>query len=529
MRRFLVPLLAVLTFTPSAAAAPVFFVEGRGWGHGIGMPQYGAYGYAREEGRSYAWILGHYYRGTTLGSTSVDAVRVLLADDRRSLTVSSEAAFTAVDANGRELEFPAGRRVELAPDLRVTVAGDERRLAGPVRFVRGERPLELGGRPYRGQLVIRSSGGTLSAVNYVGLEEYLYGVVPDEMPPEWPMEALKAQAVAARSYAVVSRRTGGVFDLFADTRSQVYNGIGAEEPRTNAAIDATAGRVVVYEGRVAYTFFHSTSGGRTAAIHDVWNAARVPYLVSVADPYDRLSPYHRWGPLRYTGAQLARRLGSAAPPGALRDAAVVRNPSDRAERVVLRGTRGSAAISGDGFQARLDLRSSWFSIAVLSLSGTPRVSYGAGAALRGIARGPSRVSLEARAWGGEWARVRTLRAASGGAFRTAVRPSITTWYRLSARQGKGAAVRVAVAPRVTLAAREAGTLTGVVHPLRSGIHVTIERRTATGWTTVARATTSEGGRFAATLALEAGSYRAVARAGRGYVPGRSRTVHVGTR
>ena len=529
MRRLVASLLALLTLAPTAAAGPVFFVKGRGWGHGIGMAQYGAYGYAREEGRSYAWILGHYYQGTTLGPTSVGAVRVLLAEGRQSLTVSSEAVFTAVDAGGREVKFAAGRRLELGPALRVTVAGHETRLASPVRFRRGARVLELGGRPYRGQLVVRSSGARLSAVNHLGLEEYLYGVVPDEMPPSWPMEALKAQAVAARSYAVVSRRPSGVFDLFSDTRSQVYGGVASEEARTNAAIDATAGQVVLFGGRVAYTFFHSTSGGRTAAIADVWNAEPVPYLVSVADPYDRLSPYHRWGPLRYTGRQLARRLGSAAPPGRLRDALVVRNASLRADRVVFTGTRGSATMSGDGFRARLGLRSSWISIAVVTLAGTPKVQYGATARLQGVARGSSPVSLAARAWGGEWRRARALRRTPGGAFRVGVAPRITTWYRVSAPVGKGEPFRVAVAPRVRLFATDAQTLTGTVRPVRAGVRVSIERGTDAGWKRVARATTSERGRFVATLAVRPGLYRAVAFAGPGYVPGRSPTLSVAPR
>jgi stage II sporulation protein D len=450
MRRLFLTLLAAFVLVPSAAAAPVFFVEGRGWGHGIGMPQYGAYGYAREEGRSHEWILGHYYRGTTLGRTSVDTVRVLLTDDRGSLSIGSKAAFTAVDGNGDEHRFAAGR-LQLGPSLRVEVAsGEMRTLADPVRFVRGSRFLELGGRAYRGQLLVRSSGGTLSAVNHVGLEEYLYGVVPDEMPPSWHMEALKAQAVAARSYAVVSRRSSGVFDLFSDTRSQVYGGMPSEEARTNAAIDATAGQVVLAEGRVAHTFFHSTSGGRTAAIHDVWNSDPISYLVSVPDPYDRLSPYHRWGPYRFTAASLARRLGSTGPSGRLLDAAVVPNRSQRADHVVLVGSRANSRVSGTSFQSRLELRSSWFTISVLSLGGVSRIQHGGRAVLRGIARGPASAWLERRTPDGGWERVRPLNRAAGGRFRVTVAPTVTSWFRIGAPQGKGDPFRVLVAPRLGL-------------------------------------------------------------------------------
>ena len=440
-------LFACLTFfvvaaVPAAAAPPAFYVEGRGWGHGIGMAQYGAQGFAVREGRSHAWILAHYYRGTKLAPAPVAAVRVLLADGRRSVRIGSDAPFSVTDANGRTFQL-AARTVELEPGLRITVGGEQKTLASPARFARGSRHLSLGGREYRGQLVVHRTGGALTVVNHVGLEEYLYGVVPDEMPPSWHMEALKAQAVAARSYAVVSRRTGGLFDLYADTRSQVYGGVRSEETRTNAAIDATAGRVVTYGGRVAHTFFHSTSGGRTAAIQDVWDTAALPYLVSVPDPYDTISPYHSWGPFRYTAGQLRARLGSAAPAGPLVDAVVARNRSGRVEAVTAHGGRGISRLSGTSFQSRLGLRSSWFSISVLALRGDTRVAPRKAAVLRGVARGPRTASLERRTSAG-WARVRALRRMRGGAFRTIVRPTETTWYRIASPKGVSPAHRVVV-------------------------------------------------------------------------------------
>ena len=107
-------------------------------------------------------------------------------------------------------------------------------------------------------------------MNGVGLEPYLWGVVPDEMPDEWPAEALRAQAVVARSYALAVRRSSGPFDLYPDVRSQVYGGVAAEEASTTAAVNATAGRVLLYGGKVATTFFFSTSGGRTASVEDAW-------------------------------------------------------------------------------------------------------------------------------------------------------------------------------------------------------------------------------------------------------------------
>ena len=528
MRRLVLPtvLVCALVASTGALGAPVFFVDGRGWGHGIGMPQYGAQGYASREGRSHAWILAHYFPGTRLGSTPVSAVRVLLADDRRTLTVGSAARFTATDAAGRRYELPAGS-LELGPALRVTVEGEPRTLASPVRFEPGGRHLELGGRPYRGDVVVRSTGGTLAAVNHVGLEAYLYGVVPDEMPPSWAIEALKAQAVAARSYAVVSRRTGGTFDVFADTRSQVYGGVASEEPRTNAAIDATSGQVLLHGDRVAWTFFHSTSGGRTAAIHDVWNASPVPYLVSVPDPYDSLSPYHVWGPYRFTASDMKSRLGSLAPAGSLLDLTVKRNGSQRVDSVLANGSRADTRFSGSTFQSRLGLRSSWFSIAVLSLAGGSRVEHGGRVTLRGIARGVRVASLEARPPGGRWQRVARLRRAADGAFRAVARPTVTTSYRIASPKGVGAEHRVTVAPWIRFSGlREAGTLTGLVRPRIAGAVVTVQRRQNGGWVTVARARTDGNGRFRATFAVTPGTYRGIVRVGPGYATGRTPTLRV---
>ena len=520
MRRLLVTsFLAALALVPTAAAAPVFFVEGRGWGHGIGMPQYGAQGFATRDGRSHAWILAHYYRGTTLGRAPVTSVRVLLADGRRALTVGSDAQFSVTDGDGRTFALPAGS-VGLGPALEIEVGGERKRLVSPARFERGGRPLELGGKPYRGQLVVRSSGGTLSAVNHVGLEEYLYGVVPDEMPPSWHMEALKAQAVAARSYAIVSRRTSGVFDLYSDTRSQVYGGIASEEPRTNAAINATAGQVVMHAGRVAHTFFHSTSGGQTAAIHDVWNAAPVPYLVSVPDPHDGISPYHRWGPFRYTAAQLAARLGSLAPSGRLVDVTVTRNGSKRADTVNARGSRSRTSFSASSFQSRLELRSTWFTVGVLSLGGPRRIELGRSVQLSGIARGMRTVWLERKRLGGDWQRVARIARARDGTFRVRVKPARTTSFRLSAAMGRSAEHRVAVAPLVRFSeVRENRTLTGYVRPAVAGSQVAAQRHDGVGWATVATAQTDAFGRFSVSLALTPGRYRGVASVGPGYVPG----------
>ena len=187
------------------AGEPVFVITGRGWGHGVGMAQWGANGFARK-GMSYDKILAHYYRGTTLDRAPVSKVRVLLASGKKKLTISSEAPFRARAPNGQVRKLAAGDHV-LGPGLKVKPKGAKRRVAleWPVVFLPGEEPLRLG-RRYRGAIQVDLNRGRLRAINVVGLEQYLYGVVPSEVPDDWPAEVLKAQAVAARTYALSTRK-----------------------------------------------------------------------------------------------------------------------------------------------------------------------------------------------------------------------------------------------------------------------------------------------------------------------------------
>src|SRR5438034_159245 len=252
---------------PVPAGAATFLVTGHGWGHGVGLSQYGAYGYA-QKGVFYENIVLHYFPGTELGAAPVSRVRVLLTTGIARLDIGSTADFKVRDGSGVVHTVTAGKYT-LTPALKLAVDGETAACAlpGPLLFQPGAAALTLKNR-YRGSIQIDVTAGKLRAINMVGLEQYLYGVVPSEMPFTWLPEALKAQAVVARSYALATRRTGA-FDLYPDTRSQVYLGIEHEKPSTNAAVAATAGQVVLYEGEVAKTYFFSTSGGRTASAQDV--------------------------------------------------------------------------------------------------------------------------------------------------------------------------------------------------------------------------------------------------------------------
>src|SRR5215212_7571316 len=259
--------LLVLGAAPASEAAVHHVIRGAGFGHGIGMSQYGAYGYALK-GAKYEGILAHYYKGTRLASAPSRAVRVLLQPEDPYIRVSG-----ATRIGGRALK---PERTYLAKESRgsilVTTASGKRvaRVGNGARFT-GPNPLRLLGPAlngvtsglYRGAIEIRTEGGGVTSINVLDLDEYVRGVVAGEMPSSWPLEALKVQAVAARTYALATRKTSGLYDQYPDTRSQVYRGVTGESVRSDVAVRATAGEMVTYDGVPAVTYYFSTSGGYT--------------------------------------------------------------------------------------------------------------------------------------------------------------------------------------------------------------------------------------------------------------------------
>jgi len=476
------------------------------------MSQWGAYGYARH-GWSYERILAHYYTGTTLGDAPIEKVRVLLADPQPAGTVGCAGAIRVGDATGQgfllppgnyaigpKLQLPVGHkrmRVGTAHHRRgrfVTVPA-KRKLRSPVVFDCPSAPLTWDGSAYHGTLVVRHTGKRVSVVNTVSIDEYVRGVVASEMPYRWSIAALAAQAVASRSYALATLKPEKNFDLYADTRSQVYGGVAAETPRTNLAVEKTARKVVLWNGHVATTFFFSTSGGRTADVREVWpRAGNVPYLRSVSDPYDARSPHHLWGPITLDANRVAHALH--VPVGNMR---VVHSASVRVSAVQI----GSRRVDGDTFRQDLGLASTWFDLGELSLAGSrPQVTYGDKVALALRAEGLGRAKLQRRIGAGAWKTLATV----NGSDRVTVQPRADTLYRLSAGTVTGPVVAVGVAPTVTLDPVAVRELTGDVEPVSRG-SVTVSRRTAGGWKVVAHPQIDPHGHFSAPLQLRRGAYR----------------------
>ncbi|MGZ5419612.1 MAG: SpoIID/LytB domain-containing protein, partial [Solirubrobacterales bacterium] len=328
------------------------------FGHGIGMSQYGAYGYAKN-GTGYAAILAHYYLGTALGASAPQTIRVLLAPNAGSVSFSSasSACGASLDESATYSASRIANKVILHNPGGASI-GD----CGSLLSASGGDSVNLNGKGvYRGALEVRPSTTTgVNAINAVDLESYVQGVVPREMPASWPAEALKAQAVAARSYALSTGVNGNGFDQYDDTRSQVYGGMAAETAKTNAAVLATPLQVLNYGGRPATTYFFSTSGGHTESIEFSFvGSAPKPYLKGVPDPYDALSPYHRWR-LTLSQTRMQQKLRRYLKGGRLRKIRVKkRGTSPRIVRAVLVTSAGRIPISGPTLRTALGLRDTW--------------------------------------------------------------------------------------------------------------------------------------------------------------------------
>jgi stage II sporulation protein D len=363
-------LLVLAAAVPAADAAVRHVIRGAGFGHGIGMSQYGAYGFALA-GSSYTQILAHYYSGTSLSSAPSEPVRVLMqpadpyirvrgASSIGGRSLNPEALYVARESRGAILVTTSrGRRVTRVGNGAQFRGPEALRLMGPaLNFVDDGL--------YRGAIEIRTEGAGVTAINELDLDTYVRGVVAGEMPSSWPLEALKAQAVAARTYALATRKTSGLFDQYPDTRSQVYRGVTGESVRSDAAVSETAGRILTYGGVPAVTYYFSTSGGHTENVeYSFVGSLAKPWLVGVPDPYDSQSPYHRWK-VPTSAARLDAALGA---PGRFKRVRVLdRGVSPRVVRARVIGTSGSTVLTGPQIRARLGLRDTWFTFVRTSTS-----------------------------------------------------------------------------------------------------------------------------------------------------------------
>jgi stage II sporulation protein D len=472
-------LAGFLAGAPAAQAAgkSALVMSGHGYGHGVGMSQWGAYGYAMH-GATYDQILAHYYTGTALGKLPNNPeIRVLLRSGGTSATFTGATHIgdrtldpTTTYAVTRNL---AGQLILRSPGGRKLAAYES-----PLRVESDGAPMMLRGGAlngvvdgtYRGALEFRADTFKgIDVVDAVALEDYVRGVVPRESPSSWPAAALQAQAVAARTYAVTT--SGGAasrgFDQYPDQRSQVYGGVTAETPSTDAAVASTSGQVVTYDGQPVVTYFFSTSGGRTENVENSFLGSQPePWLRSVADPYDTASPKHDWGPFRLTGAQAARKLAGLVK-GSFRGIKVVhRGASPRIVQAVVLGSKGRTTVSGPTLRKRFGLADSWVYFRYISTT---------------VKKAPPAPPVE-------------LAPATDPAA-----PSPTGGVTPIAPSAKAARAAAVIGP----------VLSGQVVPARVGAPITIQVRRGGSWRTVVKSTISgQAGRYR-TMVPGPGIYRVV--------------------
>lgn len=229
------------------------------------------------------------------GLDAAVSIRVAVREGIPSVRISSKTSLRVIDARGRVLYPHKNTSMDIQPVDRGFKVNNYLVKAPFIKIISPQNDLVVGGQPFRGLIEIRKEGKGLTMINELGLEDYLKGVVPEEMAYEWHPEALKVQAIVARTYALYQKfyNQGRKFDLASTILDQVYEGIGRERPETSMAVAQTDGLVVTYGDELAQTYYHSTSAGRTEDIRDVWEKD-LPYLRGVDCPFDEASPYYRW-------------------------------------------------------------------------------------------------------------------------------------------------------------------------------------------------------------------------------------------
>lgn len=300
-------------------------------------------------------------------------VRVGLVMNAASFNMSCEGAYYLY-------EISKGRQSGIKPldDYLVKASGDKivfggKKYSSPARIVAkdGGNKLRINGRRYHDNITIVANNGKLTVINEIGLEDYINGIIPREVNPEWPIESLKAQAVVSRTYVLRNLRRHGKdgFDVCTQTHCQVYGGLESEDPRSNAAVEATRAEVLVYDGKLAQTLFHASCGGHTENPNFVWawNTEAPAYLKGCKDGFCENSPHQNWENVLkadFIGTRL-RKAGYNV--GTIKNISLSgRDNSGRTKSIVVKHSKGTSTIPAAKFRMAIDpwyIRSTWFTSA----------------------------------------------------------------------------------------------------------------------------------------------------------------------
>ena len=389
IRRAAVPLLVILATlllvsSPGTAAAPrerrveTVTIATTGWGHGVGLSQYGARNRAAA-GQSYRTIVQHYYPGTSFANAYGNLRVLITADTSRDVVVLARPGLKAASLGAHKTwRLPSKYRGKAITLWRIQPQGKRSRISfrvgswhvwrsakGDAQFSAGSQPTVLvtpkGRAAYRGALRSTStnaSGTSRDTVNVLPVDSYLRGVVPSEVPASWPAAAVRAQAVAARTYAIYERRAHRTryYDLCDTAHCQVYRGFKKEHPNATAAVRATARKVLMYGGRPAFTQFSASNGG--------WSVAgQFPYLRAREDTFDHGIPGDPKG-RDFSAAAITRNWPGIGDLVSIDVTA--RDPADqRVTEVTVVGTNFTQTVSGAQLKSWLDLNSTLFTITYL--------------------------------------------------------------------------------------------------------------------------------------------------------------------
>lgn len=313
-------------------------------------------------------------------------LHVGILTDQQSIEVCADANFVIINTDAKVLgNFSAKDTVTIAINKAGFTINAKPVIATGIDIImnkqsvaRSDQLLSVNKKRYRGSLSLHRTVGKqgMTVINSLPLEQYLYGVVKNEISPQWPQEAVKAQVVAARTYALTNNkkhRSDG-FDVCDTTDCQVYGGLDSETPKATQAVDATRGIVITYKGQLINAYFHSSSGGYTENSENVWSSSQ-PYLRGVAD-FDQSSPYFKWvkklplaelnQAIKSAGYNIGAVQAIALSPLTNRPVITTdRGVSGRVISMVIKGTNGTIELPGAKIRSLLQLKSTLFDIAIV--------------------------------------------------------------------------------------------------------------------------------------------------------------------
>lgn len=356
-------------------------MKGHGYGHGIGMSQYGAQGGALD-GKSYQQILSHYYPGTKLADRNPHIRVQISGAPRDSLTVKHRNGMLIQTIGGPNEKLPGSTSGRTVSHWRIVFDADKNKSnlqyrsgstwynyksawTGDGQFgVPNSTVTAVFGsseRQFRGVIRWARNGTSRETVNELfSLDDYTRGVVASEMPASWHQQALRSQAVAARTFGLDSVRKGGLYDICDTTSCQVYRGVDAETSQTNSAVDATRAKVLFHNNNPATAQYSSSSGGYTSPAA---YPKDYPYLKAVRDDWDGIStnPNHNWS-MKLSAETVSRAYPQIGTPKTIK--VLERNGygdmGGRVQKVRITGSKGSVDVTGNAARTAFKLKSNWF-------------------------------------------------------------------------------------------------------------------------------------------------------------------------